>query len=206
MAKYLQGINGVFVGKVGTVVGCVWKGQPYMRGKGKPRTSEPSPTELDNRKKFKVAHSWLQPLLAYLRVGFAGFSAISEGYNAAKSYNLKYAMREGEVVPDLIKVSHGDLPLAEDLSVQYENGKLHFSWSDVTVGKSSVKDQIMLLAYHPESRTALYELHGAFRNMGGQIMDTYKDFVGKTIHVYAAFISADRTRQSDSKYLGAIDC
>lgn len=61
MAKYLQGINGIFVGKVGTVVGCVWKGIPYMRAKGRPRTSVPSEKEETNRNKFKTAHAWLQP-------------------------------------------------------------------------------------------------------------------------------------------------
>ncbi len=206
MAKYLQGINGVFVGKVGTVVGCVWKGIPYMRSKGRPRTSEPSEKEETNRNKFKTAHTWLQPLLVFLRTGFAGYSSKSEGFNAAKSYNLRHAMIQGSLVPELVRVSYGDLPLSENLSVELQGSKLQFSWSTAYIPGSSNKDQIMLLAYHPESRSALYEIHGAFRNIGNQIMDTYNDFVGKTIHVYAAFISADRTRQSNSQYLGEIDC
>lgn len=206
MAKYLQGINGVFVGKVGTVVGCVWKGIPYMRAKGRPRTSEPSEKEETNRSKFKSAHAWLQPILEYLRIGFAGYSATAEGFNAAKSYNLKHGMIQGEIVPDLVKVSFGDLPLSDDLSVELQDNQLHFSWSTGYIPETSPKDQVMLLAYHPESRTAIYDIHGAFRNMGSQIMDTCKAFLGKTVHVYAAFISADRTRQSNSQYLGTIDC
>lgn len=206
MAKYLQGINGVFVGKVGTVVGCVWKGIPYMRAKGRPRTSVPSEKEETNRNKFKTAHIWLQPLLHFLRIGFAGYSATSEGFNAAKSFNLKNAMIQGQVVPDLVKVSYGDLPLSEDLSVALQDNKLHFSWSAAYMPTASPKDQVMLLAYHPESRTVIYDLHGAFRNMGSHIMDTYKAFLGNTIHVYAAFVSADRKSQSNSQYLGSLDC
>jgi hypothetical protein len=206
MAKYLQGINGVFIGKVGTVVGCVWKGIPYMRAKGRPRTSGPSEKEENNRNKFKTAHAWLQPLLDFLRTGFAGYGPTSEGFNAAKSYNLKNAMIQGEVMPGLVKVSYGDLPLSEDLSVALQDNKLHFSWSAAYIPETSPRDQVMLLAYHPESRTAIYDVHGAFRNMGNQIMDTYNAFLGKTVHVYAAFISADRTKQSNSQYLGAIDC
>lgn len=206
MAKYIQGINGIFVGKVGTVVGCVWKGIPYMRSKGKPRSSQTTEIEAKNRSKFATAHAWLQPLLVFLRTGFAGYSATAVGFNAAKSYNLKNAMIQGEVVPDLVKVSHGDLPLPETLEVALLEDKLQVNWSTEYIPGSSDKDQLMLLAYHPQSRTALYEVHGAFRSMGTQLMDTYSEFVGKTIHIYAAFVAADRSKQSTSLYLGAIDC
>lgn len=206
MAKYIQGINGIFVGKVGTVVGCVWKGIPYMRSKGKPRSSQTTEIEAKNRSKFATAHAWLQPLLVFLRTGFAGYSATTVGFNAAKSYNLKNAMIQGEVVPDLVKVSHGDLPLPETLEVALLEDKLQVNWSTEYTPGGSDKDQLMLLAYHPQSRTALYEVHGAFRSMGTQLMDTYSEFVGKTIHIYAAFVAADRSKQSTSLYLGAIDC
>lgn len=206
MAKYIQGINGIFIGKVGTVVGCVWKGIPYMRSKGKPRSSQTTEIEAKNRSKFATAHAWLQPLLVFLRTGFAGYSATTVGFNAAKSYNLKNAMIQGEVVPDLVKVSYGDLPLPETLEVALLEDKLQVNWSTGYIAGASDKDQLMLLAYHPESRTALYEVHGSFRSMGTQLMDTYREFVGKTIHIYAAFVAADRSKQSTSLYLGAIDC
>jgi hypothetical protein len=206
MAKYIQGINGIFIGKVGTVVGCVWKGIPYMRSKGKPRSSQTTEIEAKNRSKFATAHAWLQPLLVFLRTGFADYSATTVGFNAAKSYNLKNAMIQGEVVPDLVKVSYGDLPLPETLEVALLEDKLQVNWSTGYIPGTSDKDQLMLLAYHPESRTALYEVHGAFRSMGTQLMDTYSEFVGKTIHIYAAFVAADRSKQSTSLYLGAIDC
>lgn len=206
MAKYLQGINGVFIGKVGTVVGCVWKGTPYMRSKGSPRTGPATEGETKNRSKFAMAHVWLQPLLVFLRSGFAGYSETVVGFNAAKSYNLKNATNEGLIVPELAKVSYGDLPLSEELSVTCQDAQLHFNWSTAHVPEASLKDQIMVLAYHPESRTAIFDTQGAFRSMGNQILDTYREFIGKTVHVYAAFVAADRSKQSDSLYLGAIDC
>jgi len=206
MAKYIQGINGIFVGKVGTVVGCVWKGIPYMRSKGKPRSSQATEIEVKNRSKFANAHAWLQPLLVFLRAGFAGYSATTVGFNAAKSYNLKNAMIQDEVVPDLVKVSYGDLPLPETIQVALMENKLQVNWSTEYIPGTSDKDQLMLLAYHPESRTALYEVHGAFRSMGTQLMDTYREFIGKTIHIYAAFVAADRSKQSTSFYLGPLDC
>jgi hypothetical protein len=206
MAKYLQGINGIFIGKVGTVVGCVWKGIPYMRSQGNPRTGPPTEAEAKNHSKFATAHHWLQPLLVFLRAGFAGYSETVNGYNAAKSYNLTKAMLEGQIVPELVKVSYGNLPQSKDLSVTCQNAQLHFNWSTAELPEACLKDQVMVLAYHPQSKVAIFDTQGAFRSMGNHILDTYREFIGKTVHVYAAFVAADRSKQSDSLYLGAIDC
>ncbi len=206
MAKYSLGINGAFIGKVGPVVGCKWKGIPYMRSKANPRSGTPSEKETKNHQKWGTGHYWLKPLLVFLRTGFANYAPTYEGYNAAKSYNLKNAMNDGQVRPELVKVSFGDLPLPEDISVNHLDGQLHFNWSTAPFPDAGIKDQVMVLAYHPESSTAIFDTHGTFRSMGTQVLDIYKAFVGKTIHVYAAFVSADRSRQSNSLYLGAIDC
>lgn len=207
MAKYLQGINGAFTGKVGTVVGCILNGTPYMRGKPRPRTGPIGEIEQRNRNKFATMHAWLKPLLVILRSGFKDASSNAPGYNAAKSYNLKHAMLDGVVVPELIKLSVGTLPLSQDLSVSYQqDDKLSFNWNPEFLENSSRKDQIMVVAYHPESRTVVYELHGSFRGSGTQELKIIKEFLGRTIHVYAAFVAADRNSQSDSVYLGAINC
>jgi hypothetical protein len=206
MAKYLHGITGAFTGKIGPVVGCVRNGIPYMRSKGSPRTGPPSEKEIKSRNKFADMHYWLQPLLVFLRAGFAGYAPTVKGFLAAKSYNLKNATIQGAIVPELAKVSFGNLPLSADLSVSYQDAKLHFNWSTAELPDTSAKDQIMVLAYHPESRIAIFDTQGAFRSMGNQILDTYREFVGKTVFVYAAFVAADRSNQSNSLYLGAIDC
>jgi hypothetical protein len=206
MAKYLQGITGAFIGKVGPVVGCVRDGVPYMRSMGSPRTGPPTEDETKNRNKFAAAHVWLQPLLIFLRAGFAGYAPKVKGFQAAKSYNLKNATSQGVIVPELAKVSFGNLPISEELSVSYQDSKLNFSWSTAALPETSIKDQVMVLAYHLESGVAIFDTHGAFRSMGSQVLDTYREFVGKTVHVYAAFVAADRSIQSDSLYLGAIDC
>lgn len=207
MARYLQGINGVFIGKVGTVVGCVLNGKAYMRSKPRPRTGPIGETEQRNRNKFSTMHAWLKPLLVILRAGFKDETTNAPAYNAAKSYNLKHAMAEGLVVPERVMLSMGELPLPEDLSVDHQdNNKLLFQWNPAYVEGGNLKDQILVLAYHPESRTAIYVVHGAFRESGAQELKINNAFAGKTIHVYAAFLAADRSSQSDSVYLGAFDC
>jgi hypothetical protein len=203
MAKYLQGIIGAFSGKIGPVIGTSRNGVPYMKGKGKPRTGPVGETEGENRNKFASGHAWLKPLLSFLRVGFNGYSRTTYGYNAAKSYNFKHAMENGQMIPSKVKVSNGDLALSANLSVSLEeNHLLQFSWSKDYVDGTNARDQIMVLVYQPESRTAIQEIHGAFRETGSQVLDILNAFAGQVIYVYAAFIAADRSRQSNSVYLG----
>jgi len=205
MAKYIEGITGTFLGKVGPVVGSSRNGIPYMKSKGNARTSAATGLELANRKKFSAAHTWLKPLLPLLRIGFHNYSNSVYGYNAAKSYVLKQAMEHGSVVPELVKISSGDLMNAPDLSADLTpERKLMFSWNPAYFAGTDGKDQIMVLAYHPESAMLSYLAHGAFRELGQQILDLPLELAGKPIHVYAAFIAADRSRQSDSTYFGPI--
>lgn len=205
MARYDNGINGPFSGKVGPVVGSSRNGVHYLKSKGNPRTSTASDAELKNRNKFANAHAWLKPLLPVLRVGFSGYSQTCYGFLAAKSYVLKNAMEDGLVQPERVKISHGDLPVSPDLALNLTDpAKLSLSWTSDYIQNADPKDQLMLLAYLPEKAMAIYEIHGAFRDSGTQVLNLVRDFADQVIHVYAAFIAADRSRQSDSVYLGPI--
>ena len=165
-----------------------------------------SKKELANRKKFAAAQAWLQPLLEFVREGFRGYSQRSHGFIAAKSWLLKNAFVSDEsglvINPALVKVSSGSLPLPENLTVsQMENGDLKFTWDPVYKDGASNEDQIMMLAYDIEKAITVYTKTGQFRNTGSDTL-TLSNTNGKNYHVYAAFNAADRSRQSESVYLG----
>ena len=204
MGRLVAGIYGPVHGKVGTIVGSSRNGVPYIKGLYKNRTAVVSKKELLNRKKFAVAQAWLKPLLEFVRQGFRGHSQRSEGFVAAKSWLLKNAMvingDEIRVEPALVKVSSGDLPNPKNLTVSLtETGDLTFSW-DPSSGNTDDHDQIMMLAYNVEKPKPVFNTTGQFRSVG---TDTLVMGDAKGIyHVYAAFSAADRSRQSDSVYLG----
>ncbi|MEJ0083214.1 MAG: DUF6266 family protein [Puia sp.] len=163
-----------------------------------------SAKELLNRKKFAAAQAWLAPILGFVRVGFRGYSQRSQGFIAAKSWLLKNSFTgQGEdldIDPVLVKVSSGDLPNPENIAVEFtETGNLKFTWNPVYVDLLD-KDQIMMLAYDTEKAQAVFITTGQFRSTGVDILDM-KQSIGN-YHVYAAFNAADRSRQSDSVYLG----
>jgi len=206
MASIEQGINGAFRGKVGTVVGATWKGRPYMRARPRKRTSPSTANEMANYSKFAMAHYWLQPILDYVRQGFKGFSETVEGFNAAKSHLLKNSFERVEekltIDPALVKLSSGNLPLADDIIVEVPApGQLQFTWDTTTKNDSSPYDQVMLLAYNIDNKRAEMKITGQFRNAGTDILPVNTN---ATYHIYVAFVADDRSRQSDSVYLGAI--
>jgi len=206
MGRLTGGINGPIRGKVGTVIGSSWKGIPYLKGPYKKRTLKVSKKETGNRSKFSEAQYWLKPLLKFVREGFKGYTPTVEGFVAAKSYLLLNAF-EGEqpdirINPALVKVSYGDLPLSNNIAVaQIDGGAVHFSWDTAAVEGGNARDQVMLLAYDIENGKAYFTTTGQFRSVGADVLHI-DPTPGKTWHFYVAFTAADRSRQSDSVYLG----
>jgi hypothetical protein len=205
MGRFLSGINGPIHGKVGTVIGSSRNGIPYIKGPYKKRTLVVSEEELSNRKKFAMAQAWLKPLLSFVREGFRGYSQRSYGFIAAKSWLLKNAfIAEGNkrwIDPSLVRVSHGDLPNPETIGASFtDSGDLKFTWS-TEGGESIADDQVMMLAYNIEKGIAIYKNTGQLRKTGFDILKM-EQLYGIRCHVYAAFNAADRSRQSNSVYLG----
>ncbi|WP_017258054.1 DUF6266 family protein [Pedobacter arcticus] len=209
MAKYQFGANGPFVGKLGNVVGCSWKGIPYLRSLPKKRAGKISVAEQANRDKFAIAQTWLKPLTPFLRIGFNAYSEKVEGFIAAKSYLMKNSMEQVAtgfyINPEKVLLSYGtlDAPTQANVSV-IEEKRLNFTWEPCARNASRAHDQAMLMAYCVEANEACYEIHGAFRCLGKAELVLSPNFKGKVIQVYLAFLAADRNRQSNSLYLGEV--
>ena len=205
MGRLLGGVNGQIQGKVGNMIGSSRNGIAYVKGPYKNRTQTVSKKELSNRKKFAAAQAWLSPILGFVREGFRGYSQRSQGFVAAKSWLLKNGFtgqgKDLRIDPALVKVSSGDLPNPENIAVEFtETGNLKFTWNPAYVDLRD-KDQIMMLAYDIEKAFAFINTTGQLRNTGSDILHVDQTN-GKNYHVYAAFNAADRSRQSDSVYLG----
>lgn len=74
MARLINGINGPFVGRVGSIIGYTVNGEGFIKGLYKKRTKKPTEGEVLNRKKFAAAQAWLQPVTDFVRVGFKGYN------------------------------------------------------------------------------------------------------------------------------------
>lgn len=206
---------GPFRGKLGNIIGTSWKGIPVMRTRPekRKRPRRAKGNEKQNQSKFAMAHYWLQPLLKFVREGFKNYSFRAEGFNAAKSYLLKNAFEGVKpdiyINPALVRLSAGGLPLPSGITTaiaaeQLENGRasIEFSWDTTNIsGGANHFDQVMVAAYNVAEKEAFIMVHVGFRHDGSYILEVEK---GHTYHLYLAFTAKDRSRQSDSVYLGEI--
>lgn len=208
MAILKHGINGPFSGKVGTVIGYTYKGLNIIRAKGF-RSVPPSAKELLNRKKFALSQAWLSPLLPVLRIGFKDYKEQFEGFVAAKSYLHKHAMlldEQGEPVIDPAKVliCYGEESTPENAQVQLnEENKLVFSWD--TPNYDSETYHVMALAYDVEECKVIYNAAMALKRDGTGALRLQSSTLSRKYHCYLAFLSDDRSRKSNSVYVGTID-
>jgi hypothetical protein len=210
MAKLYSGINGPFSGKVGTVVGYLYKGIPVMRGRPK-RTKPFTPNELNQQARFRLMNNFLTPLNDVLNITFAHLAVRMTGRNKAFSYNLKNAITG--VHPDLaidfgmVLLSRGDLPGVESPSVDSPSADvLNFTWEDNNrKGKASGADKLFVALYQVETGFWHAPMDIATRADGKCKIEMQKEvFTGKKLHVYLGFMAADGKDASDSVYLGIV--
>lgn len=206
MGSIQFGSLGPINGKVGNIVISSWKGKPYVKSTPAERKSPLTQKEIANRKKWAMAHAWLKPVTNFVREGFKGYTITVEGFIAAKSYLLKNAF-EGEapdfiINPALVKVSSGELPLPQHIKATLNaNKEIQFSWDTNEMEFANKYDQAMLLAYDIEGGYAYTRLTGQLRMNGSDTLNVQRGFE-RTLHLYIAFVSANRSARSNSLYLG----
>lgn len=207
MAILKNGANGGFSGKVGSVVGYELNGQDIIRALPKKRTKKLGETEQRNRAKFALTQRWLQPLLAYLRIGFKNYAPTYQGFIAAKSYNSKHALRENQdgssyVDPALALLSFGSLTLPQSMSLERQADKIVVTWSET--GNYQSLDLAMLIAYIPETGEVSMDTAAAKRHSGIATLAMPHNPDSHAIQVYIAFVASDHSAQSNSYYTGSL--
>ena len=208
MGKLKEGILGAFSGKVGTVVGVQNGDSFYMRSLPRKRTSF-TDKELLNQAKFKLIQDYLKPVQELLTVGFKGYFTKTGGYRAAIAYTRRHALVADDagfyIDPALFKISGGDLEQALNPILNHpEQGVLQFSW-DTTQNIGLAADQLLALVYDPIAKEGVSVVYdGALRKSGNFSLQLPLDFSNREVDIYMGFMAADRSRQSDSQYLGRI--
>lgn len=209
MGKITQGILGGFSGKVGTVIGGNWKGIDYMRSKASKVTNPNSKAQKDQRSKFSLVLSFLQPMTDFIKIGFKDYAIKMTAFNSAMSYNVKNAI--AGVYPDYSMdytqalVSRGSLagalnPAANSAAV----GEVTFTWDDNSVESNANADDLtMLLVLNEDKKEAVFTTEGSTRDGGTQTLTIPDSYSGDSVECFIAFISIDG-EVANSKYIGSV--
>lgn len=210
MAIAKDGINGPFSGKIGSIVGYMWKGRLVMRAMPKKTKKKPSILQLANRQRMAVTQRFLKHIVRILRKGFAEIADEKNitPYMAATSYNKLHAI-VGEYPnitfnPALAKISMGNLPGVENAHMIKTEEGLLFNWEDNQYTKGADdKDRILIVAYDPAPPLFHYIVGGAYRDKKEEFL-SMKNMPSGTYEIYMAFITLEGDKTSDSIHIGTI--
>lgn len=207
MGRVKEGSFGGFSGKVGNIVGASWKGIDYIRSRPSRVNDPKTKKQVKQRSRLSVAMNFLGTITPFLRIGFQ--SQVNErmtAFNAAMSYNMKFAMKEGDQEIELdypnVLVSLGPLSSASNVHGEVVEGELQVNWGTDAEGSARRDDMAMLLAHNPARGASVYDLNAgkrANKKAGLPLPPLWK---GDVIETYLAFKTADGTVVSESVYAG----
>lgn len=197
-----------FTGKVGDTVVYPLNGQWVQRTIGK--SNKPATAlQLACRQRTKICNDFLNPVLEYIDVGFkAKADALRKNsHNLATSYNRLNAI-VGEY-PDQhmdfskVRFSEGKMPVTAGIYATLKDYGVAFSWQ-VDEDSPGIRwnDQVMLMAYLPEEKDAIYQINGLRRNEGSDILRIPRYEEPLILETYISFISATHKMVSNSVYTG----
>ena len=209
MGKISQGILGGISGKVGNVIGGSWKGIDYIRVKPSSVANPRTEGQVNQRNKFTKVLEFLQPNLAFVKVGFKSSAIKQTEFNAAMSYNLRNAITGSTENPAVdyanALLSKGNLNKPKDPAANYDTaGHVHFSWAENTgEGDAKEEDLMLMVVYNPSKKESVTVLKGIVRVEEEFSVSVPSSFVGDLVHSYIAILNKEGTVTSDSVYLGS---
>jgi len=204
-----QGILGGFSGKVGNIIGATWKGISYIRIKPVSVANPRTEGQVNQRNKFSATLAFLQPSLAFLKVGYKFYANKMSAFNAAMSYVIQNAMTgtapNFTVDYALALVSRGKLEGVLGGDASEATGNVTVTWTDNSAnGNARPDDKVMLLVYNATTGDSTIVLDDPATRVDAEIIAAVSSTPGDVLQVYLAFQAADGSMVSDSTRVKAI--
>jgi hypothetical protein len=210
MGKFLNGILDNIRGKVGTIVGSVWKGKPVVRAKSHPRTGKPTQAQVEQQAKFGFMIKFLHPLSPLLNESYKKLAVGMTGVNSAISDNILHAISGqypayGVDYPAVL-LGAGNLPDAvSPACTSPAAGQLVFTWKNNSgSAKAKATDKAFVAVYSEAANDWIYQLDAAPRSAGTCTLDATA-FSGQPVQTWLGLISADGKFVSKGIFAGAVN-
>ena len=209
MALAKNGVNGVFSGKVGSIIAYELNGQNVIRSVGR-RTRPYTKLELLNQAKMKVVSEFLSPIKPYINYGFkreAPKGSRIGAFQLAQSYTRKNAVELDAddtpyINPGKVLISKGPLVPPHNCLAERDGNRLILRWDFIGGG---MDDRLMVLLYDADLLRIFREV-GATRKDQLDVWDVDAlKYADRPVHVYAAFRDTLFDQISDSVYCGTIE-
>ncbi|MFC3198270.1 DUF6266 family protein [Parapedobacter deserti] len=210
MAKFINGANGTFSGKVGSVIGASWRGIHYLRGLSKKTKIPPTEAQVAQRLRFALVTKFLSPLLGILAVGFRNVRRLTAAqFSMAVKRNIEQAVigaaPDFELDFSAITLSEGGLYIPLTSALEVAEGSITLSWDPAPnqFGGAS-NDVAYIVVYNAERQLFITTETPATRANGSAVVDVPAPFAGQQGHAWMFFASHDGKKVSATVYLGEI--
>lgn len=192
MGKIQKGTLGEFTGKIGNLVGCNWKGVPYMRSRPTHMTNPRTKEQQHQRGKFTIAMDFLRTITPFVRIGYRELATNQTAFNAAMSYIMKNAIIDNgqglELDYNKVLVSHGSLMQVFQATAILEASNVLFTWeNNGGQGNATNTDVALLLVYNKEKNLAIYNTTAFRRSDSKSVLELPKDWTGDEMVAYLSF-------------------
>jgi len=209
MAKIESGILGGVRGKVGTVVGAIWKGIATIRAYVATISNPNSEGQLAQRSKFSTVIAFLKPMASLIALTFRSLAVKQTCFNAAMKLNLKNAITgvfpnfEMDYTKAILSV--GSLPGAlNPATLAAIAGAIEFTWDDNSWAfGADATDEAVIIVYNPLKGVESI-MGGIARSVGTQTIVLPNAYTGDEVQCYIAFKKAKSNVFSDSQYISGI--
>lgn len=209
MARYKNGINGPFSGKIGNAVGANYRGIDYMRSL--PALSQKQPTEkqLNQRALLAMVSGWLAPLKALIWIGYQVFTGDKTPMNGCVAFHLKEAVNGNSAADYAINFakaifSRGELliSLIKEVLVLID-GILRIEW-DNPLPSAFCKDddKANVVIYNPAKQEFVTFKDVAQRGDRRVDLQLPAKFAGDSVHAWMHYVNAEGNAVSTTQYLG----
>lgn len=211
MGRIINGANGGFSGKAGSIIGSSWKSINYIKGLYKKRTKPATQAQLEQQAKFSLLMKFLVPINPFLKIGFAhkkSNKAIPT--NVAFQTNLATAVTG--VYPDYtldyaqIRLADGSLYGAGNVTATYESGEMILTW-DTGVNELlgvNADDPLYVVAYHSGREEFITAPSQPTRADGTLSFAVPVHLQEDVLHVWYFMSDRNQSKVSKSVYLGEI--
>lgn len=210
MAKFINGANGTFSGKVGSVIGASWRGIHYLRGLAKKSKVPPTEAQTAQRLRFALVTKFLSPLQGIIAVGFRHIRRLTAAqYNMAVKRNIEQAVIG--TAPDFgldyqaVTFSEGGLYIPLTNSLEVAEGSVTLSWDPAPSQFGGASNDVAYIVVHNVERQLFITTDTpATREDGEGVVEVPAPFVGQTGHAWMFFATHDGKKVSNTVYLGEI--
>ncbi len=198
-------------GRTGRVVVATVNGLQYSRIRPKKHTTGPTEKQALIQQRMKDTVTFMESYKQYACKYFGRRVGAKSAYNQAMANildNLEIDFEQKTITPiyEYIAFSKGTLlpPIPTSISLS-ETNKLIINWEDNSAGDTERENDLLQVLLVPEGSMITYFAENATtRSAQTYGYSLYGPLIGKTLHVYFAFKSADQKQASTSVYAGSI--